>query len=162
MKKSAGIILFRFRDGVLEVFLVHPGGPFWKNKDEGAWSIPKGEFNDDEDPLAAAKREFKEEMNLDVEIGDHIYTTDFFQMSAFNPSHQIISIYYYVTPIEPIQAPLRLRPYEFDEQQLAVYQSAGEVETFRFIDWEQFGEDCMTLPIDKVVAGMLKLERKTS
>ena len=56
--------MFRFRDGVLEVFLVHPGGPFWKNKDEGAWSIPKGEFNDDEDPLAAAKREFKEETGI--------------------------------------------------------------------------------------------------
>lgn len=60
-KKSAGILLYRYNKKVLEVFLVHPGGPFWKNKDAGAWSIPKGEFADDEDGLPAAKREFKEE-----------------------------------------------------------------------------------------------------
>jgi predicted NUDIX family NTP pyrophosphohydrolase len=60
-KVSAGLLQFRRRDGGLEVFLVHPGGPFWKNKDTGAWSIPKGEFADDEEPLAAAIREFEEE-----------------------------------------------------------------------------------------------------
>jgi predicted NUDIX family NTP pyrophosphohydrolase len=61
MKKSAGILLYKFSDGKLLVFLVHPGGPFWKNKDAGSWSIPKGEFTDDEDPLRAAIREFEEE-----------------------------------------------------------------------------------------------------
>ena len=61
MKKSAGILLYRKNGSRLEVLLVHPGGPFWKNKDEGAWSVPKGEFNDDENALDAAKREFKEE-----------------------------------------------------------------------------------------------------
>src|SRR5579875_1281900 len=61
MRKSAGIFLYRFQSGLLEVFLVHPGGPFWLNKDAGAWSIPKGEFTDEEAPLAAAKREFAEE-----------------------------------------------------------------------------------------------------
>ena len=64
MKKSAGILLYRSGKQNLEVFLVHPGGPFWKNKDEGAWSIPKGEFADDEDPLTAAKREFEEETGI--------------------------------------------------------------------------------------------------
>jgi predicted NUDIX family NTP pyrophosphohydrolase len=59
-KKSAGLLLYRHNAGSLEVLLVHPGGPFWRNKDEGAWTIPKGEFLD-EDPLAAAKREFNEE-----------------------------------------------------------------------------------------------------
>jgi len=54
-------LLFRDRLGDLEVLLVHPGGPFWANKDDGAWSIPKGEFDDDEDPLDAARREFEEE-----------------------------------------------------------------------------------------------------
>lgn len=59
-KKSAGLLLYRHNEGSIEVLLVHPGGPFWRNKDEGAWTIPKGEFAD-EDPLAAARREFKEE-----------------------------------------------------------------------------------------------------
>jgi predicted NUDIX family NTP pyrophosphohydrolase len=61
MKKSAGILLYRIHKKKLEVLLVHPGGPFFKNKDEGAWSIPKGEFTSEEDALAAAKREFEEE-----------------------------------------------------------------------------------------------------
>lgn len=60
-KKSAGILLYRYNNLSLEVFLVHPGGPFWKNKDLGAWSIPKGEFTDEENGLDAAIREFKEE-----------------------------------------------------------------------------------------------------
>jgi predicted NUDIX family NTP pyrophosphohydrolase len=67
MKRSAGILLFRRSGAALEFFLVHPGGPFWKKKDEGAWSIPKGEYNDDEDPLQAARREFKEETGYDVD-----------------------------------------------------------------------------------------------
>ena len=60
-KHSAGLLLYRIREGLLEVFLVHPGGPFWKKKDYGAWSIPKGEIDEGEDPLHAARREFEEE-----------------------------------------------------------------------------------------------------
>ena len=60
-KKSAGLLMFRRRGGGMEVFLVHPGGPFWAKKDEGAWSIPKGEYAPGKDPLEAAKREFQEE-----------------------------------------------------------------------------------------------------
>ena len=60
-RTSAGLLLFRHRGGSLEVLLVHPGGPFWKDKDWGAWSIPKGEFEDDEPALDAARREFEEE-----------------------------------------------------------------------------------------------------
>jgi predicted NUDIX family NTP pyrophosphohydrolase len=60
-KHSAGLLLYRFRDGILEVFLVHPGGPFWEKKDLGVWSIPKGEIDEGEDPLGAARREFEEE-----------------------------------------------------------------------------------------------------
>jgi predicted NUDIX family NTP pyrophosphohydrolase len=60
VKVSSGLLLYRHRPE-LEVFLVHPGGPFWAKKDEGAWSIPKGEFEPGEDPLAAAQREFREE-----------------------------------------------------------------------------------------------------
>ena len=66
-KQSAGILLYRFRNGEIEVFLVHPGGPFWAKKDLGAWSIPKGEFSTGEDPLTAAKREFEEETGMRVE-----------------------------------------------------------------------------------------------
>jgi len=61
MSKSAGLLLFRQVGKGLEVLLVHPGGPFWARKDDGAWSIPKGEFEEPEDPLAAAIREFEEE-----------------------------------------------------------------------------------------------------
>jgi predicted NUDIX family NTP pyrophosphohydrolase len=60
-KRSAGLLMYRFREEKIEVFLVHPGGPFWAGKDLGAWSIPKGEYADGEDPLAAARREFTEE-----------------------------------------------------------------------------------------------------
>jgi predicted NUDIX family NTP pyrophosphohydrolase len=66
-KQSAGILMYRFRDGEPEVFLVHPGGPFWAKKDEGAWSIPKGEFEKNDDPLQAAKRELAEETRLNAE-----------------------------------------------------------------------------------------------
>jgi predicted NUDIX family NTP pyrophosphohydrolase len=65
-KKSAGILLYRMSKEALQVFLVHPGGPYWVKKDDGAWSIPKGEFEDDEDPLAAAKREFNEETGINL------------------------------------------------------------------------------------------------
>lgn len=72
---SAGILLFRFKDDKLEVMLVHPGGPFWARKDQGAWSIPKGLFDDTENALHAAKREFNEETGLEadgafVELGE--------------------------------------------------------------------------------------------
>jgi predicted NUDIX family NTP pyrophosphohydrolase len=63
-RTSAGLLLYRWREGRLEVFLVHPGGPFWARKDEGAWSIPKGEFTAGEDPLLAARREVEEETGL--------------------------------------------------------------------------------------------------
>ena len=63
---SAGILLYRLRKGIVEVFLVHPGGPFWAKRDAGAWSIPKGIIDTDEEPLAAAGREFEEETGFRV------------------------------------------------------------------------------------------------
>jgi predicted NUDIX family NTP pyrophosphohydrolase len=66
VKKSAGILAFRKEKKEHEVLLVHPGGPFWKNKDLNAWSVPKGEFDESEDPLSAAKREFKEETGYEI------------------------------------------------------------------------------------------------
>ena len=67
MKRSAGILMYRRRGGSLEVFLVHPGGPFWKNKDDGAWQIPKGELATDEEPLLCARREFEEETGFSAD-----------------------------------------------------------------------------------------------
>jgi len=66
-RQSAGLVLHRTRNEILEVFLVHPGGPLWRNKDAGAWSIPKGEFAEGEDPLAAARREFEEETGARID-----------------------------------------------------------------------------------------------
>ena len=69
--RSAGLLLYRVSDqGVVEVLLAHPGGPFWAKKDDGVWSIPKGEYEPQDDPLATAKREFREEVGLDAPAGE--------------------------------------------------------------------------------------------
>jgi predicted NUDIX family NTP pyrophosphohydrolase len=65
-RTSAGIVAFRRKGGVLEVLLVHPGGPFWRNKDEGAWSIPKGEYAAGEHAEEVARREFREELGIEL------------------------------------------------------------------------------------------------
>jgi len=80
-KSSAGLLLYRHRNGALEVFLVHPGGPFWAKKDAGAWSIPKGEIAPDEEPLAAARRELTEETGC-VASGDFYALTPVKQPSG--------------------------------------------------------------------------------
>ena len=95
-------------------------------------------------------------MDLEVEIGEHLYTTDFYQASAFNPAHQIISIYYLVKALEDIKVPLRTKEFDFDEQQMEVYNRTKMTETFRFIDWNIFSEEKVTLPIDKIVASLIK------
>jgi 8-oxo-dGTP diphosphatase len=118
--------------------------------------FPGGGLEFGEGTRDCLKREFREEMDLEVKITDHIYTTDFFQMSAFNPEQQIISIYYFAEALESIKAPLRDKPFDFDEKQMSVYKATGETETFRFIDWKIFSELSVTLPIDKVVAGIVK------
>jgi predicted NUDIX family NTP pyrophosphohydrolase len=63
-KRSAGLLMYRRRNSELQVFVIHPGGPFWSNKDLGAWSIPKGEYVNDEEPLEVARREFEEETSF--------------------------------------------------------------------------------------------------
>ena len=80
-QRSAGILLYRRRQGAIEVLLVHPGGPFWTKKDDGAWSIPKGEYAPDEDPLAAARREFAEETGTEME-GEAVHLGAFRQSPA--------------------------------------------------------------------------------
>lgn len=118
--------------------------------------FPGGGLEFGEGTRECLKREFLEEMNLRVEVGEHIYTTDYFQLSAFHPDHQIISIYYYASPLGPITVPLRDKPFDFDENQLAVYKQTSEIETFRFIDWHDFSEQSVTLPIEKIVARRIK------
>jgi len=81
MRKSAGLLLFRKKGAAIEFFLVHPGGPFWKNKDEGSWSVPKGEYTEGEEPLAAARREFEEETGYSVD-GEFIALTPAKQKSG--------------------------------------------------------------------------------
>ena len=118
--------------------------------------FPGGGLEFGEGTRDCLKREFMEEMNLNVSVDDHIYTTDFFQLSAFNSGHQIISIYYSATALEEIKVSLRNKPFDFDEAQLKVYEDTNETETFRFIDWDDFSAECVTLPIDKIVAKMVK------
>jgi ADP-ribose pyrophosphatase YjhB (NUDIX family) len=118
--------------------------------------FPGGGLEFGEGTRDCLRREFMEEMNLRVEVGEHLYTTDFFQVSAFNPGHQIISIYYEAHALEPIQVPLRAQPFQFDEKQMETYRATGETETFRMIPWEQFSAESVSLPIDKVVAELVK------
>lgn len=102
------------------------------------------------------KREFQEEMQLQVEVGDHLYTTDFYQPSAFNAAAQILSIYYFVHPTEPIRASIKTTPFDFDEEQRARYTEIQQAEAFRFIHLSEFSAHSVTLPIDKIVAALLR------
>ena len=118
--------------------------------------FPGGGLEYGEGTRDCLKREFLEEMNLKVEVGEHLYTTDFFQVSAFHPDHQIISIYYLVKPLEEIRVRLSDTAFDFDEQQMKTYNQQNETESFRFIDWENLSEEAVTLPIDKIVVSMVK------
>ena len=101
-KKSAGLLLFRDTGGALEVLLVHPGGPFWAKKDEGAWSIPKGEVADNEDPLRAALREFEEELGASP--------ADITVLGQLSPIYVFISNFA-ITPVLALaREPLDYRP----------------------------------------------------
>jgi ADP-ribose pyrophosphatase YjhB (NUDIX family) len=118
--------------------------------------FPGGGLEFGEGTRDCLKREFMEELNLQVEVLDHLYTTDFFQESAFRPGDQIISIYYLVKPMQTISARLSDKKFDFDEEQLLRYEEKQEVETFRFIDWKNLSAESVTLPIDKVVVELIK------
>lgn len=117
--------------------------------------FPGGGMEFGEGTKDCLKREFLEEMNLKVEVLEHIYTTDYFQISAFNNNQQIVSIYYKVQALEDIKVPIRLTPFDFDEKQLALYDKTKEIETFRFIDLSKFTSTDVSLPIDKIVAQLI-------
>lgn len=116
--------------------------------------LPGGGLEFGEGTREGLKREFMEEASLEVEIGEHIYTTDFFQISAFNNKDQIISIYYEVIAPSPIEINTKLKPFDFAPQQVSDPQ--GESEVFRWIEWDELSEESMSLPIDKVVIGIIK------
>ncbi|HNF29503.1 MAG TPA: NUDIX domain-containing protein [Chitinophagaceae bacterium] len=99
-------------------------------------------------------REFKEETGLDITVGKHIYTTDFFQISAFNNKDQIISIYYYVHASNLSALKTSATPFNFKDEQLI--DKKGEVESFRFIELNKLTTNDVTLPIDKVVVEIIK------
>jgi ADP-ribose pyrophosphatase YjhB (NUDIX family) len=118
--------------------------------------FPGGGLEYGEGTRDCLKREFIEEMNLKVEVGEHLYTTDFFQRSAFHPDHQIVSIYYMVHPQEKIKMKLSEVEFGFDENQMGIYNQNKQIEAFRFVDRERLTEDSVTLPIDKIVVRMLR------
>ena len=118
--------------------------------------FPGGGLEFGEGTRECLKRELNEELGIEAEIGDHIYTTDYFQMSAFRPDDQIISIYYFARQLEELKVPIREKQFDFDEKQMEIYKNTGETETFRWIDWNNFSEETVTLPIDKIVANMVK------
>jgi ADP-ribose pyrophosphatase YjhB (NUDIX family) len=121
--------------------------------------FPGGGLEIGEGTRGCLEREFKEEMDLAVQVQEHFYTTDIYQQSAFNPAHQIISIYYFVTPLEKITFSLTHKEFDFTHNQLQVYKEKSEIETFRFLDLKDFSPEKVTLPIDKIVAKLL-CERK--
>ena len=103
-KRSAGILMYRRRPPIIELLLVHPGGPFWAKKDLGAWSIPKGEYSEREDPLAVAKREFEEETGVRVD-GEFVPLGD-----LVSPGRKIVTAFALEGDLDPAQ----LRSNEFE------------------------------------------------
>ena len=109
--------------------------------------FPGGGLELGEGPADCLVRECREEMNAEVKVTGHLYTTDFFQQSAFNEHHQLISIYYLLAPVTPLIYPVNNGTPIFPDH---------VSENFRFVDWDYFSPDIMTLPIDKIAARVLK------
>jgi 8-oxo-dGTP diphosphatase len=116
--------------------------------------LPGGGLEFGEGTRDCLQREFKEETGMDVTVGNHFYTTDFFVISAFNQKDQIISIYYFVNAHAPNLLQTKTKLFDFEPHQIA--NPNGESEVFRWIDWADLNEESVTLPIDKVVVKMLK------
>jgi predicted NUDIX family NTP pyrophosphohydrolase len=137
-KHSAGILLYRRRPRGLELLLVHPGGPFWAKKDAGAWSIPKGEYAQGEDPLAAARREFEEETGMRV-AGDFVPLGE-----LVSPGRKIVTAFALEGDFDP--ATLRSNAFELEWP-----PKSGRMQSFPEIDRAQwFPPDEAR---DKILAG---------
>jgi 8-oxo-dGTP diphosphatase len=119
--------------------------------------FPGGGMEFGEGTRDCLKREFKEETGLDVTVDEHIYTTDYFQISAFNKNDQIISIYYFVHANEPDELPnLQTKTIVFDFEPHQVSDVNAQFELLRWIEWNELTEESVSLPIDKIVVKMLK------
>lgn len=116
--------------------------------------LPGGGLEIGEGTLECLAREFMEETGLTVTVGEHLYTTDFFQISAFNNVDQIVSIYYWVHCEDTSKLITSEKAFDFTPEQVA--DITGTAESFRWIDWEQLNPESMTLPIDKVAIKILK------
>lgn len=116
--------------------------------------LPGGGLEIGEGTRDCLQREFLEETGIEVEVQEHIYTTDFFQISAFNNKDQIISIYYKVKAEQHINISTQPTPFHFSPEQVA--DPNGESEVFRWLAWDSLTEESVTLPIDKVVIRLLK------
>lgn len=120
--------------------------------------FPGGGLEIGEGTRDCLKREFKEETGLDVVVGEHIYTTDYFQPSAFNPNDQIISIYYFAHTENVSSLVVKTKVFDFELHQVA--DPTGQSEVLRWIEWKDLDEESVSLPIDKRVVGMLKASNK--
>lgn len=109
--------------------------------------FPGGGLELGEGPIDCLVRECREEMKAEVKVTGHLYTTDFFQQSAFNEQHQLISIYYLLEALSPLSYPVNNNGPVFPDH---------VSENFRFVDWDFFSLDTVTLPIDKIAAAILK------
>ena len=116
--------------------------------------LPGGGLEFGEGTRDGLAREFIEETGITVTVGKHLYTTDFFQISAFNKKDQIISIYYMVSSEECEKIKTSERNFDFSSDQIA--DKKGTFESFRWVNFEELNEDCMSLPIDKVAIQILK------
>lgn len=111
--------------------------------------FPGGGLEFGEGMIEGIIREFKEETNNEVEVLEHFYTTDYFQVSAYDPSHQIISVYYIVKPVGEFKLETTQKVFDFDKRD-------GHSQTFRWINLKTISEKNFTLPIDKIVGKMLQ------
>ena len=153
-KRSAGILMYRRRSPRIELLLVHPGGPFWAKKDLGAWSIPKGEYSEREDPLAVARREFEEETGLRVD-GEFVLLGELVQ-----PGRKIVTAF----ALEGDFDPSELRSNEFE---LEWPPRSGRMQRFPEVDvgaWFDFDEakhriQSGQLPILEELARLLEERR---
>jgi len=118
--------------------------------------FPGGGMEFGEGTRDCLKREFKEETGLDVIVGEHIYTTDYYQQSAFNPNDQIMSIYYFVYAENISGLAVQTKVFDFELHQIS--DPKGQSEVLRWVEWNDLNEDSVSLPIDKIVVRMLKSE----